>query len=79
MPTDKFVVLGLVSSKRPRLETVDDLVSRIRQAGRFFPPERLALSPQCGFATSILGNRLSQRDQQQKLERLVETANLVWG
>jgi 5-methyltetrahydropteroyltriglutamate--homocysteine methyltransferase len=67
VPDDKVVVLGLVTTKRPRLESPQELAARIAEASRIVPLERLALSPQCGFATSILGNRLSIDDQKRKL------------
>ncbi len=79
VPEDKTVVLGLVSTKRPALESVEDLARRIREAARFVPLERLAISPQCGFSASVVGNRISARDQQRKLERVAETARAVWG
>ncbi|MFQ5897827.1 MAG: vitamin-B12 independent methionine synthase [Candidatus Methylomirabilia bacterium] len=72
-------VLGLVSTKTPRLETTEELTARIREASRVLPVERLALSPQCGFASSIIGNRISPEDQQRKLRLVVETARAVWG
>ena len=73
------VVLGLVCSKTPQLESPDDLKRRIGEAGRYVPLERLALSPQCGFASIMEGNRLSPDDQRRKLEIIVETARAVWG
>ncbi|HZS22969.1 MAG TPA: cobalamin-independent methionine synthase II family protein [Pseudonocardiaceae bacterium] len=79
VPEDKTVVLGLVTTKTARQETVDELTMRIGQATRYVPLERLALSPQCGFATSILGNALSPADQQSKLRTIVATADRVWG
>jgi 5-methyltetrahydropteroyltriglutamate--homocysteine methyltransferase len=79
IPEDKMVVLGLVSSKEPALESVDDLRRRIDEAARFVPLERLAIAPQCGFASTVLGNLLSWDDQRRKLERVVETARRVWG
>jgi len=79
VPDDKTVVLGLVTTKTPRRETPDDLAARIRQAARFVPLERLALSPQCGFATSVVGNAISLDDQRTKLETIAETAAKVWG
>ncbi|MCH9045983.1 MAG: cobalamin-independent methionine synthase II family protein [SAR324 cluster bacterium] len=79
VPEDKVVVLGLVTTKSPRRETAQGLAARIEEAARYLPLERLALSPQCGFSTSILGNRLTPRDQQRKLEVVVETARRVWG
>jgi 5-methyltetrahydropteroyltriglutamate--homocysteine methyltransferase len=78
VPDDRVVVLGLVSSKKPRLEAIDELRSRIAEAARIVPLERLALSPQCGFASTSEGNRLSADDQRQKLERVAATARMVW-
>jgi len=68
-----------VTTKTPRRETVDELAGRIREASRYVPLERLALSPQCGFATSILGNALTIEDERAKLATIVETAREVWG
>jgi 5-methyltetrahydropteroyltriglutamate--homocysteine methyltransferase len=79
VPEDKTVVLGLVSTKRPRLEPLEELTARIEQASRFVPAERLAISPQCGFASSIVGNRLTVEDEKRKLQRVVEAARAVWG
>ena len=79
VPDDKVVVLGLVSTKTPDLETVDDLKKRIREAARHISLERLALSPQCGFASSIIGNKIAPEDQAQKLHLVAETAGAVWG
>jgi 5-methyltetrahydropteroyltriglutamate--homocysteine methyltransferase len=75
----KRAVLGLVSSKKPQLEDREVLVRRIDEAGKFAPLEQLALSPQCGFASSIQGNPLGQADQEAKLARIVEVADRVWG
>ena len=79
VPEDRVVVLGLVSSKKARVETVDELTSRIREAAQVVPLERLALSPQCGFASTSEGNRLSADDQRHKLDVVAETARQVWG
>ena len=78
VPDDKMVVLGLVTTKRADLETPEDLVRGIEEASRFVPLERLALSPQCGFATSILGNALSMDDERRKLDLICEVARRVW-
>jgi methionine synthase II (cobalamin-independent) len=75
----KRVVLGLVSSKKPQLEDATFLIRKIEQAARFAPLEQLALSPQCGFASSIKGNPLAHADQEAKLRRIVEVAEEVWG
>jgi 5-methyltetrahydropteroyltriglutamate--homocysteine methyltransferase len=79
VPDDKVVVLGLVTTKRPALETPEELIRSIREAGRFVPLERLALSPQCGFSTSIIGNKLSVEDEKRKLKLICETAQRVWA
>lgn len=79
VPEDKVVVLGLVTTKTPRRETPDELEGRIREAARYVPLERLALSPQCGFATSVIGNAISVEDEVHKLRTIVETAGRVWG
>jgi 5-methyltetrahydropteroyltriglutamate--homocysteine methyltransferase len=79
MPDDRVVVLGLVTTKKPRLESVDELRRRINEAARFIPLERLALSPQCGFASTMEGNRITPDDQRKKLHRVAETARMVWG
>ena len=73
------MVLGLASTKTSRLETREELTERIREAARYIPLERLALSPQCGFASSIFGNRISPEDQKQKLRLVAATARSVLG
>ena len=72
------MVLGLISTKRQQMEAPEDLIRRITEANRFVPLERLALSPQCGFASSIVGNDLSIEDERRKLERVCETARRIW-
>ncbi len=79
MPEDREVVLGLVSTKNPRLETRDDLERRIDEAAKVVPLERLAISTQCGFASTWEGNRITPEIQRQKLELVAETAKSVWG
>jgi 5-methyltetrahydropteroyltriglutamate--homocysteine methyltransferase len=79
VPEDKVAVLGLVTTKTPRRETQEGLEARIHEASRYVPLERLALSPQCGFATSIIGNAISVEDEEHKLRTIVETAERVWG
>ena len=76
---DKVVVLGLVTTKSGRSESVEELTRRIEEAARFVPLERLALSPQCGFATSIVGNSLTVEDERRKLATIAATARAVWG
>lgn len=79
VPDEKMVVLGLVTTKTPRLETSEELIARIHEASRFISLERLALSPQCGFSTSIVGNNITIEDEKRKLRVIVETARTVWG
>ena len=78
VPDDRVVVLGLVSTKKPRLETMEELRTRIAEAARVVPLDRLAVSPQCGFASTSEGNRLSPEDQRRKLEVVSESARAVW-
>ena len=79
IPDDKFVVLGLVSTKKARLERTEDLRRRITEASRFIALDRLGLSPQCGFASSVIGNKISPEIQKRKLELVVKTAQAMWG
>ncbi len=79
VPEDRTVVLGLVSSKKAQLESADELKQRIEQASAFIPLERLALSPQCGFASTMEGNLLTVADQEAKLRLVADTARAVWG
>ncbi|HEV7870052.1 MAG TPA: 5-methyltetrahydropteroyltriglutamate--homocysteine S-methyltransferase [Modestobacter sp.] len=79
VPPGKRVVLGLVTTKRPELESKDDLKRRIDEAARFVPLEQLALSPQCGFSSTVEGNALTRDEQVAKLALVVETAAEVWG
>ncbi len=78
VPRGKNVVLGLVTTKQPKLESEDELRRRIDEAARFIPLDNLALSPQCGFASVAAGNLLSEDDQWRKLELVVNTARKVW-
>ncbi len=75
---DKGVVLGLVSSKSAVLERAEDLLHRIDEAARYIDKDRLAISPQCGFASTVAGNPLSEADQRAKLKLCVETARAAW-
>ncbi len=79
VPPGKMVVLGLVTTKRPELESKDDLKRRIDEAAEYVPIEQLCLSPQCGFSSTVEGNKLTREDQVAKLELVVETAAEVWG
>lgn len=79
VPKNKTVVLGLVSSKLPQLESKDVIKRRIEEASRFIDLDQICLSPQCGFASSTEGNRLTEQDQFAKLRMIVEVANEVWG
>lgn len=79
VPEDKTVVLGLVSSKLPELESRDGLKRRIDEAAELVPLERLGLSPQCGFASVVTGNPVTRDDEAAKLELIVDLAAEVWG
>ena len=79
IPRTKKVVLGLVSSKKPEIESKDRLKRRIDEAAKFFPIEGLCLSPQCGFASTHHGNRITEDVERRKLELIVEVAAEVWG
>jgi 5-methyltetrahydropteroyltriglutamate--homocysteine methyltransferase len=79
LPRDKTVVLGLVTTKSGALEPTTTLLRRIDEAAKYVPLERLCLSPQCGFASTHHGNRLTEDEQWRKLERVVEVARVVWG
>ena len=78
VPKGKIVVLGIVTSKRPALESKDELKRRIEEAARYVPMEQLAISPQCGFSSTVDGNELSVDDEIAKLRLVVETAGEVW-
>ena len=79
VPEDRTVVLGLVTSKNPKLESKEELKQRIEDATKYLPLERLALSTQCGFASTEEGNLLTAADQDAKLKLVTETAEEVWG
>jgi 5-methyltetrahydropteroyltriglutamate--homocysteine methyltransferase len=79
VPKGKRVVLGLVSSKRPELESPDDLKRRIDEAARYVPLEQLCLSPQCGFSSTVHGNAITLEVQRAKLQLVCDTARAVWG
>src|SRR6266705_3114641 len=79
LPEDRVAVLGLVTTKKPELEKETDLKIRIEEAARYVPIERLALSPQCGFASTMEGNRISHEQQKRKLELVGRVAAAVWG
>jgi 5-methyltetrahydropteroyltriglutamate--homocysteine methyltransferase len=79
VPKGKYVVLGVITSKRATLEHKDDLKRRIEQAAKFVPMEQICLSPQCGFSSTLEGNALTLADQIAKLRLVVETARELWG
>ena len=79
VPKGKTVVLGLITTKEPRLESEDELLRRIEQASKYVPMENLAISTQCGFASAASGNLLSWDDMQRKLELVAKIAHNVWG
>lgn len=73
------MVLGLVTTKKSELESKAKLQQRISEASQYIPLEKLGLSPQCGFASSIVGNAISLEGQRRKLELVIQTAREVWG
>jgi 5-methyltetrahydropteroyltriglutamate--homocysteine methyltransferase len=79
VPDDKMVVLGLVSSKVPELEQADYLKARIDEAAQFISRDQLALSPQCGFASTVAGNPVELEHECAKLSNIVKVAESVWG
>lgn len=79
VPSHVKVVLGLVTTKFGRLETSSDLIRRITDASRYLPLDNLAISPQCGFASTVEGNLITEEDQWRKLDKVVEVARTVWG
>jgi 5-methyltetrahydropteroyltriglutamate--homocysteine methyltransferase len=79
VPEDKFVVLGLITTKKANHENLELLRQRVNEAARYVSMERLGLSPQCGFASSLIGNRISADDQRRKLALLVAAAQALWG
>jgi 5-methyltetrahydropteroyltriglutamate--homocysteine methyltransferase len=79
VPPGKLVVLGLVTTKRPELESKDTLKRRIDEASRYVPLDQLCLSPQCGFSSTVEGNKLTYDEQVAKLRLIVEVASEVWG
>jgi 5-methyltetrahydropteroyltriglutamate--homocysteine methyltransferase len=79
VPDDRVVVLGLVSTKHAALESAESLKARINEASAIIPRERLALSPQCGFASTLEGNLLTEADEEAKLKLVAATAREVWG
>jgi 5-methyltetrahydropteroyltriglutamate--homocysteine methyltransferase len=79
VPANKTVVLGLVTSKRPELESVDELATRVDEASKYVPLDQLCLSPQCGFASTVEGNQMTPDQQWAKLSRVVEAAGKIWG
>jgi 5-methyltetrahydropteroyltriglutamate--homocysteine methyltransferase len=78
-PKGKVAVLGLITTKAGELESADDLKRRIDEAARYLPLEQLALSPQCGFATVMESNLISEDDQWRKLDLMLEVSREVWG
>jgi 5-methyltetrahydropteroyltriglutamate--homocysteine methyltransferase len=79
VPEGPIVAMGIVSSKNPRVESEDELLREIEQASKYIEVDRLALAPQCGFASDAEGNRLSEDDQWRKLETISRVADRVWG
>jgi 5-methyltetrahydropteroyltriglutamate--homocysteine methyltransferase len=79
VPRDKIAVLGLVSTKSPVVETVDQIRRRVDEAARHLPLDKLAISPQCGFSSDVGGPPVPEEAQWRKLEVLNEAARLIWG
>ncbi len=79
MPKGKMVVLGLVTTKRGELESKDDLKRRVDEASNYVPLDQICLSPQCGFSSTVEGNKLTFDDEVAKLRLIVETAREIWG
>jgi len=79
VPDSKTVVLGLITTKLPEMESSRDLIRRVEEAGQYMPIENMCLSPQCGFSSTLHGNEISEDDQWAKLELVVETAREIWG
>ena len=79
VPKNKGVVLGLISSKTPALESLDQLKRRVEEAARYVDLDRLAISPQCGFASTVAGNPLSEHEERAKLALIVRAALSIWG
>jgi len=79
VPASKVVVLGLLTTKTAALESVADITRRIDEAARYVPLDRLCLSPQCGFSSTVDGNQITEADQWAKLERIVDVTRQVWG
>ena len=79
VPASKKVVLGLITTKNPKLEDRQTIIDRIHQAAKYIPLERLCLSPQCGFASCEIGNKLTEEEQWAKIALVQSIANEVWG
>ena len=79
LPKDKFVVLGLISSKSPQMENKDTLLKKIDKAAQYFPRERMGISPQCGFASTAPGNPITEEIQWRKLGLAVEIGEMAWS
>ena len=74
-----MAILGLVTTKSGRRETPEQIAARVYEASQFIGIDRLGISPQCGFATSVLGNKISEEDQEYKLKLVAETAGRIWA
>jgi len=79
LPGDRVAVLGLITTKQPELESAETVKARLEEAARYVPLDRLALSTQCGFASTLEGNRVTEEDQRRKLMLVVQVAGEVWG
>jgi 5-methyltetrahydropteroyltriglutamate--homocysteine methyltransferase len=79
VPKGKMVVLGLVTTKRPQLESKDDLKRRIDEAAKFVPLDQICLSGQCGFSSTVEGNALTYDEEVAKLRLIADVAHQIWG
>jgi len=79
VPEDQVVVLGVMTTKTPELESADALKRRVEKAAKYVDIDRLCISPQCGFASTVEGNSLTIDEERAKLELLVATARDIWG
>ncbi|RYD50546.1 MAG: hypothetical protein EOP60_11445, partial [Sphingomonadales bacterium] len=79
VPTGKTVVLGLVTTKLADMETADDVKSRVAEAAKFMPLDQMALSPQCGFSSTVHGNDIAMEQQSAKMQLVIDVARDVWG
>jgi len=78
-PDDKQIVLGLVTTKSPQMQTIPEIIERIDEAARSFPRDQLGISTQCGFASVVFGNPITEDDEERKLRLVADVAHAAWG